>query len=122
LPLHSLFATSWLLDPYVAKVQKFLLAQYPAAAAIEDSNGMTPYQLAIASQPSAVPTYISRFLLSATPELYPHELRDVIYEDRRGAMYLLFVSEITLGSEMAIWQRLRSHGDRHLFREIVSYL
>jgi hypothetical protein len=80
--------------------------------------------------------YFCRLLLRAIPQAVflswrenAAELRKFNYMERRGAMYLLF-SDAVLEQEsreenspmMLIWLRLRSHGDKSLMREVVSYL
>jgi ankyrin repeat protein len=120
IPLHAVIyrlTTGYARNASSAGILRFLLKHYPAAAAIRDNEGKTPYALAVARQD--VPSPLLRQLLRAAPEQEPLELRRLNYEDRRGAIYLLFAAKFPSRSENTVWQRLRARGDLQLLREVV---
>jgi ankyrin repeat protein len=102
-------------------IVRFALRHCPAAATSSDSYGRTVYHWAVINKDSTHP-YFLRLLLRAAPELDPDELRRLNSEDRRGALYLLLLAIFPIGEGKTIWQRLKEHGDRQLFKEVILFL
>lgn len=77
-------------DATIHKILSFLLAQYPAAAAMRNNNGMAP--LHYARTILELPTAHLRLLLRNAPHIDACLFRALNYTARRGALFLAYVA------------------------------
>jgi hypothetical protein len=103
------------------KVVRHALQLCPTALATVRGDGETVYRSSQMCRSKTNPHFL-RLILRAAPQLDPEELRRLNYEDRRGALYLLLFAKFPVCEQKTIWQRLKEHGDRQLFKEIILFL
>jgi serine/threonine protein kinase HipA of HipAB toxin-antitoxin module len=123
LPLHMLmyrFKDGERLPSDGVELLRVILRCHSLAAGSPDSDGITPYTMAVKSR---MPTLIKRLLLRADPTIDPVELRRLNYIERRMAMFLAYSAvPQTMSDSFAV--RLRRLANKHqtLLRLIVSFL
>ena len=134
-PLHSLFHTQQEECGQEVCMLRMLLSWYPDAVAIrnhpileddDDNPGdETPWEICIRNE---WPRAALRLLLNACPSAHPAMRRQLNYEARRGALFLLLAAQPADPEQPAeLLRRLRglvsAHGrDMPLIRHIVSFL
>jgi len=98
-----------------AECLRFLLRVYPDAVAVADGHGEAPVALAMAEN-----RYLRRLLLRAQPEIFPEELRNLNYMNRKLGLFLAYAA-INADGIPNIFSRLRA-SESHLLRHALSYL
>ena len=122
LPLHFVIPFSLVYSKPVsdeADIFRLFLCLYPAAANIKDSEGRTPYDIAVNRSLDA---YFLRLLLRADMTIDPQELFRLNYEQRRMALFISSgIAVCTSTNKNYIWRKLWIKY-KDVLKIVVSYL
>jgi ankyrin repeat protein len=117
------FATLTPTDP-VADTFRFLVRKYPQAALLRNKKQISPLSY---FEEMIWEAYFERFILRTLGDYKLQALHDLNYDERRGAMYLLYsvsTAAMTVGQSrgLLIWRLLRERDSRELNEAVVSFL